>query len=332
MQKYSYISVDNILAKYHRDFRGLDVHESDAIEWIGEALGFMKIPSAQEERIAFMEVKNHQAVLPNGLHYIIGIARDNHWVKTDPTTCPSEVATALAEVAAITDPCTNTDACGNVIDCIPVDCYGRPLDKDFTYYTPYFDLQGEYYGWCSTNYYQEKYTPVRLANHSFFNSLVCQDPDMSDVYRNQSCHDEYTIIEQSVLRFSFKEGYVAVAYLGQKVDDKGYPMIPDNEYARNAVTYYMAWKTKQRESYLHREGALALSREAQLQWNSYIKKFKNNAKMPTGVDQFQNLMEQSRYLIPRFNRYYGFFGKLGRAEQRPFNDPRSNLNLYIGNR
>lgn len=327
MQKYSYISVDNILAKYHRDFRGLDIHESDSVEWIGEALGFMKIPSAQEERIAFIEVVNHQAILPNGLHYIINIARDNHWLKEDPTTCPSEVIDALTEeeIAA-------TDTCDTHY--LAVDCNGKPLfDDEQTYYTPYFDLQGEYYGWCNTQYYQQRYTPVRLANQSFFNSLVCQDPNMSDIYRNNSHHDEYTIIEQCVLRFSFQSGYIAVSYLGQKVDTQtGYPMIPDNEYARNAITYYMVWKTKQRESYLHREGSLALSREAQGQWNSYVKKFKNHAKMPTGVDQHQNLMEQSRYLIPRFNRYYGFFGKLGRAEERPFNDPRSKFNLYIGNR
>ena len=46
--------------------------------------------------------------------------------------------------------------------------------------------------------------------------------------------------------------------------------------------------------------------------------------MPSGVDEHQNLAQQSRYLIPRMNKYYGFFGKLGRAENRPFNNPRNN--------
>ena len=327
MQKFGYVSTGNILAKYHRDFRGLDIHESDAVEWIGESLGFMKIASAQEEAIAFLEVKNNEAILPNGLHYIIGVARDNKWTKEEPTTCASDISDAL---------CTTDDTCEDC-DCadstVIVDCHGRRVDgEEFTYYRPYFDLQGEYYGWCNSRYYQENYSPVRLANHSFFNSLVCQNPSESDIYRKGTIHEEYTIIANSVLRFSFKEGFVAVAYLRQKVDETtGYPMIPDNEYARSAVTYYMAWKTKQRECYMHREGACQLAKDAKADWESYVKKFKNYAKMPTGVDQHQNLMEQSRYLIPRLSRYYGFFGKLGRAENRPFNDPRSRLNIYIGN-
>jgi len=325
MQKFGYVSTGNILAKYHRDFRGLDVHESDAIEWIGESLGFMKIASAQEEAIAFIEVKNNEAVLPNGLHYIIGIAKDNYWTKEEPTTCASDVVEAICA-----DDCVD---CNCADECVMVDCNGLRLDgKEFTYYRPYFDLQGEYYGWCNTSYYQERYSPIRLANHSFFNSLVCQDPDVSDIYRKGSSHEEYTIIENSILRFSFKEGFIAVAYLRQKVEEgTGYPMIPDNEYARSAITYYMTWKTKQRECYMHREGACALADRAQIQWERYIKKFKNFAKMPSGVDQHQNLAEASRYLIPRHNRYYGFFGKLGRMENRTFNNPRNKFNLYIGN-
>ena len=42
-QKFSYTSVNTILSKFNRDLRGNDISESDIIEWIGEALGFMKI-------------------------------------------------------------------------------------------------------------------------------------------------------------------------------------------------------------------------------------------------------------------------------------------------
>ena len=42
--------------------------------------------------------------------------------------------------------------------------------------------------------------------------------------------------------------------------------------------------------------------------------------MPTGVDQYQNIMEQSMYMIPRFKKYYGFFGSLGREENKAFNN------------
>ena len=43
--------------------------------------------------------------------------------------------------------------------------------------------------------------------------------------------------------------------------------------------------------------------------------------MPSGIDQYQNIMENSLYLIPRTRKYYGYFGKLGREEDRLFNNP-----------
>ncbi len=322
MEKFQYISVNNILAKFHRDFRGLDVNESDAIEWAGEALGFMKIASAQKEFVCFAEVKNHEVQLPTGLHYVIQVARNTTFVPEKPVTA-NELICNLDEE-------TEEETTTNVP--VVLDCQGKIVgDYDVAYYRPFFNLQYEYTGWRNSTYCQEEYEPVRLANHSFFNSLVCQDPQDAAVYRNNNMYEEYTLIEGNTLRFSFKEGFVAIAYLGQKIDNEGYPMIPDDEYARNAITYYLTWKFKQRECFMHREGACQLSDRAEAQWNKYIKRFKNKAKMPHGLDQYQNLAESSRYLIPRHNRFYGFFGNLGKMEDRRFNHPNRNHNLYIGN-
>jgi hypothetical protein len=81
--RFQYVTVDTILSKYLRDFRGVELNEDEAIEWIGEALGFMQMSSASEEGIAFLEVKNYQAALPNGLHYVIQVAKNNAWSPTE---------------------------------------------------------------------------------------------------------------------------------------------------------------------------------------------------------------------------------------------------------
>jgi len=316
MQRYQFTKVDTILAKYHRDFRGLDINEGDAIEWIGEAVGFMKIASASEEAIAFMEVKNYQAALPNGLHYIIQVAKNHKWSKPEEVSC-----TPKAIVSQIIPQEQSQTTCS--------DCYGDYLeDSELHAYTPYFDLQYEYLQWAKNNFYKANWTPIRLANHTFFNTLVCQIPESDGLYHSTT--EEYTIVEDQ-LRFNFKEGFVALAYLRQRVDcETGYPMIPDNEYAKAAITYYMVWKIKQREAYLHRESSANLADKAQQEWEKYIKRFKNNAKMPFGADQYQNLSEQSKYILPRHNRYYGFFGKLGTMENRVFNDPvKTNRYRYL---
>lgn len=305
-QKFQFVSIDTIVAKYLRDFRGLDFDEDEVIEWIGEAVGFTKMAKVSEEAIAFLEVKNYQAELPQWLHYIIQIARKNNWEKETFECSTVEVLETLdIPLPVITE-----------------DCQGKLSGEvEPVYYRPYFDLQYEYLGWANSRAKRDSFSAVRLSNHTFFNTLVCQTEDTKGAYCNDCGEDEYTIVDNQ-LRFSFKEGFVAVAYLRQKIDTHtGYPMIPDDEYMKAAITYYITWKVKQREAYNHREGAMALSKDAQKEWENYIKKFKNKAKMPFGTDEYEDLMQQGNYLIPRHKRYDNYFGKLGKREQRPFNDP-----------
>ena len=320
-QRFQYVSVDTILSKYLRDFRGNELNEDDAIEWIGEALGHMKMATMSEEAIAFLEVKNYQATLPNGLQYIIQVAKNNTWTPTTLESCtPQAIITDLTPVdPASCNPCTS----GVANDMVLLDCNGDLIgEPEVAYYRPYFDLQYEYLGWVHSKAFRSKFTPVRLANHTFFNTLVCQSTDSDGLYNNSnSLTDEYSIIEDQ-LRFSFKEGLVAVAYLRTKVDvETGYPLVPDDESAKAAITYYLGWKVKEREAWNHREGAMQIAQVAEARWLKYIKQFKNKAKMPWGTDEYENLMEQGNYLLPRNKRYYGFFGKLGKAEDRIFNDP-----------
>ncbi|ALN97141.1 hypothetical protein [Flavobacterium phage FpV4] len=320
MQKFQFVKIDSILSKFQRDFKGIDINEDDAIEWIGEALGFMKIVSASEEAIAFIEVKNYHASIPAGLHYITQIARNNDWEKPEDTNgC---AANTIAQIETETKCCDEQQ---------PKHLSNEQLsvtwDEEQSQYVVELNLPLSFQNWISSTYKKAKYTPVRLANHSFLNTLVCKEKDMEDVYcRDCKDRDEYTIV-QDQLRFNFQTGFIALAYIRQMIDNEtGYPMIPDDESARAAITYYLGWKIKEMEAWNHREGAMQLAQIAEQHWLKYIKQFKNKAKMPTGVDQYQNLMEQSNYLIPNHNRYYGFFGKLGTAENRTFNGPRKITN------
>jgi len=311
-QRYQYVSIDTIIAKYLRDFKGLDFNEDEIIEWAGEACGYMKLASSSEEAIAFVEVSNYQIPIPTGLHYIIQIAKHNAWTPSNKISCTPDL---LVKSPSDADSSPTESCCGPLVD-----CHGEIIgDKEIAYYRPYFDLQYEYLGWCQSKIYQQGFTPVRLSNNVFFNTLVCRENEEAKPYKEQE--PEYTIVGDEI-RFSFKEGFVALAYLRQRVDPTtGYPLIPDDEYAKSAITYYITWKVKQREAFNHREGAAALAKEAENQWNSYIKKFKNKTKMPFGVDDYEDLMQQQNYILPRNKRYYGFFGHLGKMEDRIFNDP-----------
>jgi len=298
-----YTTIDRILSKLYRDLGLNEISETDIIEWTGEALEGIGVVSLLEEAVAFIEVKNHEAILPHGLHSIIQVARNNGEISD---SCPLDI---ILENPSVNIEDTNTP--------VITDCKGNPLEPlEYTYYRPHFDLQYEYTDW-QTSKYNTQFTPIRLANHSFFNSLVCEEN--SSLYTN--VEDEYTIAGD-VIRTSFKNGHIALAFNKQKIDiETGYPMIPDDYSVITAITMYITMKYMARLWYMGREGYGDKMQKAEADWQWYCKQASNNAMMIKGVDEHQNLYEERNNLIPRNNRYYGFFGRLGRAENKGFKDP-----------
>lgn len=309
---YKYTSIDRIFSKLIRDVKS-EFAESDVIEWCGEALEFIGATRLYEEAVAFIEVKNHQCKLPAGLHAVIQVARNNRWGgPSDDSLCPANL---VSSNPVNTDPEPSTP--------VAINCEGEPENAyELAYYRPYFDLKWEHSFWIGCGTYQEKYTPVRLATNSFFNSLVCTEVQNGTENIYQSSTDEYTIIQGEILRFSFKEGSVAVSYLRQVLDEEtGYPMIPDNISYTTAITKYITMKMFERDFYNNREGAAQKMTKAEQDWHWYCKQASNVDLMPYGVDEHQNLLDQRNYILPRQNRYYGFFGKMARPETRKYNDP-----------
>ena len=328
MSELQYTTVDRVFATLHRNLKGTDLNEADTIEWIGEALDQLKVAQVQEQAVAFMEVKDHHAEIPQGFQMVLQIARHNDWTpetKNDCCITPEDV-----QEVSTTEDTSCTDWLGD-----PVDCNGNRLFEDgCPRYIPYFDMQWQYIPWTSSNYYKNNFTPVRLANNVFFKSLVCQErspyrnghSDQQYYQNNFGRHnqDEYTIVGNTHkrLRFSFREGYIALAYTRSVADRKtGYPLIPDNISYITAINYYVKWKIAEMMDWNGREGYARKAEKAEALWEKYCRQAKNWAKMPKSIDDFQDLLEQSHYLIPRQDRYYNYFGNLGRPEDRKFNDP-----------
>lgn len=310
-QKYQFITLDSILAKFKRDFKGISIQESDAIEWIGEALGHMKNVNASEHVVAFLEVVNYQTDIPAGMHYITQIALNNKWTESnDNLSCVTDTIVDLEIDVNILDSCLCNDS-ESLYQHVP--------------YRPFLDLQYEYLGWAHSRARREHYTPVTLTDHSFFDTLVCKEPEMEGLYSSCGSGNQYTIAGDK-LRFNFESGFIAVAHSRSFTDNAtGYPMIPDDESARAAITYYLGWKLMEQEKWNHREGASQLARDAEDRWLKYKKQFSYKTKMPTGIDDHEALMQLGNHLIPPRNRYYGFFGNLGSQEQLPFKNHRRRI-------
>ncbi len=306
MSEYKFISTDRILAKLSSELRNSTLHEADILNWIGEALEFLDIYEIHEQAVAFINVENYTANLPSYFHRILQVAKHRDWTNEKTLTLTVHEEQKEEEEERL--------------NCCP-DCpYQLDTPWDFTL-------------WTTNEHYIENFTPVRLANHSFFNTLVCKEKDMSP-YQGKT-GPEYTIIGKEILKFSFEEGLIALSYIRNKVDPQTcLPMIPDDINFITAITYYIKWKLAEMYDWDGREGFSRKVKDNRELWYKYARQAKNIAKMPKTSDDFQDLLEQSHYLIPRHNRYYGFFGNLGRAEDRKFidSDNRNIARYYTDNR
>lgn len=317
MSELQYTSVDRIIAKFHRDLGQTDINESSLIEWIGEALEFLKVPQIQEQSVAFLEVENHHAEIPNGFQMVLQIARNNEWVKEEKNKCtPKVIINEISDNIENNEECLD---CGGCIDkTIITDCNGYIIENgEIVDYRPSFDLKFNYQHWLNNRFYKSKYTPVRLSNHTLYNSIVCKQK----VDECIGCIDEYTIIgtTEKRIRTSFQEGSIAMAYLKNATDKKtGYPLIPDEISYITAITYYIKWKISEWYQWNGRQGSESMAQDNERKWLKYCRQAKNNAKMPKSIDDFQDLLEQTHYLIPNHKKYYGFFGNLGKSQQLGF--------------
>lgn len=217
---------------------------------------------------------------------------------------------------------------------IPIDCFGEPIDEmSLAYYRPYFDLQYEYSPWTNSPIYRKCFSPVRLTNHSFFDTLVAKE-DNYDMLYEQGVREEYNIYGGDTVKFSFCDGQIALAYTRIALDaETGWPKIPDEVSYITACVYYIIWKLMNKDFYQGRDGSEKRLAQANSEWVHYCNQAGNKALMLSGEDEYQNFMDERSYLLPRMNRYSNFFGKLGTPENRKYNNPdfkNSRLSLFRG--
>lgn len=295
-----FVPLSTILARFHRDLKGSDLNESDAIEWIGEALGLLQVHGLTEEVVEFAEVSGHDILFPDNMHQILQIARNVNWCPGDETvTCPTEIYDSSPLLACDGAKSFSIDSL-NGKGAFPTD----------------------YQSWDACGAFNSNYVPVRLSTNSFFRSVVCLQNEQSPIYA--SCVDEYSLISSVTkrIRFSFEKGFVAIAYSRHRIDSRtGYPLVPDNISFQSAIMNYIKWKLAEHRLWNGVEGSAGLADRAERLWLKYARQAKNYMKMPKTIDEYQNFKDQTDKMIPVRNQYDGFFGNLNHEEHRGYTDP-----------
>jgi len=324
MKEIDYVPVDRIMSKVSRDIGLESLPIKDCIEWTGEAMQAIGAITLLQEHVSFIEVKDYSCTMPTNLEAIIQISRNNLW-DTEKYDCVEDVVQDNLVDPTCTCPEYDDNCdCGNY-NYIPVDETGTPIfDSDLYEWKPTIWVPADYVGVFGNTEFKRKWSVVRLASNSFFNAddVVCEVGSNNSIYTDsKACGDEYQIALGRKLTFSFEEGYVAIAYLGSVVDSNGYPMVPDHYSYTTAVSKYITMKMMERMWYMGRENYKEKVMKSEADWNTYCKQAANRAMMPRGIDDFQDLLDQGQYLLPRMHRYYNFFSEQNRPEKRRFNDP-----------
>ena len=72
MSQVRLVSIDRVISGVYRDLQPvIDLNENDLIEWAGEALEFIGAYSQMVEKVEYLLVQDHRALIPCGLHKIV---------------------------------------------------------------------------------------------------------------------------------------------------------------------------------------------------------------------------------------------------------------------
>lgn len=294
---FNYQPVDYILEQLSR-IPHHTLNEADVITDISIALGFMVKNAVQEEAVAFLQVKNNFAEMPEGFTQIQRVS------KYTKDICIFDEGDFLTFTGIRINDCQ--------------DCHEEEQEiVQEINHQGFLAMKYPYGKFLGSQYYKSSFTPVRPSNNVFISSLACKEEHFSDIYGG--CQDEYTIQKglKKKLILSFCDGYIAVAYKRPLTDDStGYPLIPDDSNANEAILCFCKAKIFEQMAYSGREGNYYnMAENERAKWGKYLKQFNNSAKMPQSEDDYQSDMESKLGSYPNRNRFYGNFSNVARRRR-----------------
>lgn len=268
-----YTTIHTVINRFYRQYK-TTLSIADAVEWSSEALSQINSNIKGDEHVAFITVENYQCLLPNGCKKILQIALNKDLLVTEN----------LIDIELI-----NENGISEYIENIDIEV------------KPYFEKIIPYLSWTSSSLFN-KFVPITLTNNTFFKSLVCRDTQIDSVE-----HLEYTIIEGSVLRFNFKEGQISISFIKEKLDENGYPMIPDDISFLTAIEKYIILQIMNYQYFTHGLGSQERKLNAEREWQFYCRQAKNKGLLPSSIDEYESLLKSQVHLVNDNKKYEKFF-------------------------
>lgn len=101
------------------------------------------------------------------------------------------------------------------------------------------------------------------------------------------------------------------------MDCDGNFLIPDSEYYKQALRAYIMMRIWEYRMNMKEEGADKLHMNYSNQWSLMKAKATAEVNLPS-LDELENIRNIQTRLVPRYRRYFSFFGNLGKEENLNF--------------
>jgi len=282
-----YVSLKPIVERVYSDF-GLNFQFSydEAAEWAGSLLTQLGCNSALEDKVACEQVCEGRFKLPCDLESITQIAKLEG---AEIPNCSLAAFSLLGEGTAVV-PVSVVDTVTRTFElCTCED--GSPVNLDTMQLIPM--------RWSTDNFH-----------YKFHNNM--------DDYRRRSADYSYKL-NRGYGFPNFQSGRVAISYKGIPLDEEGYPMIPNEEYWRNAVKWEIGYRIAFK-AFMSDVLAENKFRYIERDRDWYIAQAVNKSKIFTNDDEAQSFVNQMTALIPRGTGHENFFRNISR-EQQIYNQP-----------
>jgi hypothetical protein len=302
-----HVSLKTIVERVYMDFGfNYSLSFTEAAEWAGSIMALLKVPLSLENKVEEIEIHESRGVLPCDLESIVQTARI---VPATGEGCTAMIISTLdrgtqfVEVSAIDIVNRKFKLCGcnsftSCEECTPEGCEPRkPIIRSA--------------GGCldKPNYRLE---PMRWATDTFHTKQHCSDFD----FYCKSNHT-YTVSGNHIFT-NFDNGKALMSYLAIPTDEEGYPLIPADEWWRQAVQYEIAYKIAFK---MFIQGNITdkvyQMIEKERDWK--VAQAVNKTKTP-GIDEMESFKNQWLRLIPKYNNHSSMFRNM-QLPEKMFNHP-----------
>ena len=286
MALYKNVSSKTIIRKVMRDLKPTnDNWTDDAVEWIGEALEHIGASPQLETKNCILTVVDYKVFLPSDLYYVNQVSIN---VGISPNVV-TELDEVLAKIKVINDQLAvnpNQDLNYEL----------RDLNNQVAI------LSGLYFADTESN----NLKTLSYGRPTFRKDIHCLgcDNEFSDF-------SESYVIENNLIKTSFKDGKICLSYTSFPTDEDCYPLVPDDISFREAMFWYI-YKKMLLGGYIPSMNGIGYEL-AEQQWKYYCTQARNNANFPD-IAGYESFLNQWVRLIPNMNRFDDNFRDINKRE------------------